>query len=133
MAEWTKSFRGTVQELLDEFAPADLEDVAQIQEMNKISMRDIEDPKTLFSQITMITQKFEGRASALSNTQKVVAIILKAPEKYQVKILSIRHNAKLKDPSAEPTLKELKKGMVELYKMQQVKRRTTRKIERCCR
>jgi len=108
-----------VIEQLDKFAPADIMGlVEQHIELSEISMKATECPNTLFSQIAMITQKYKGSASTLSNTEKVAAIIRKAPKDYQTIILSIRNQAKrtAKDNTAEPTLKQLQKGLNDLYK-----------------
>ena len=107
-----------VIELLDEYAPTDLMGkVEQQRQMQNISMKETEDPKILFEQITMITQKFKDRSNELSNDEKVAAIILNAPDRYQDYILNLRDAAKARtgDEQAEPTLKVLKKGMHNLW------------------
>jgi len=61
--------------------------------------------------------KEEELVYVLSNTEKIAAIIRKAPNMYQVTILGLLYNAKRisNDPNAEPTLKELRKGLNDLY------------------
>ena len=56
-----------MKEFLDDCASADIIMglVEQHLALNKISMKENECPKTLFSQITMITQKFEGRGASV--------------------------------------------------------------------
>jgi len=60
-----------------------MEDVKRMMELEKISMKKSDNPKTLFSQITAIEYKFRGRTTtALTDAEKLAIIIRKAPKMY---------------------------------------------------
>ena len=116
-----------MQELQDEFAPADLMgDAEQQRELEAIYMKRNSKPKMLFSQITPIEDTYRGRTSVLTEKNKLTNIILRAPEEYSQTIHTARQLTKGGDPPREPTVKELKTAMYEYYRA----RRTTRDRDR---
>ena len=82
-------------------------------------MKTTEDPRTLFSQITAIDEKFRGRTSALTIEEKILSLIKKAPRAYITTILHCRNLTKkmAQDEGAEPTMTELYKQMRQFYEV----------------
>ena len=102
-----------MQELQDEFAPADLMgDAEQQRELEAIYMKRNSKPKMLFSQIAAIENKYRGRSSALTEEKnKLTNIILRAPEEYAQTVHTARQLTKGGDPPREPAVKEIQTAM----------------------
>ena len=74
-------------------------------------MKRTSNPKILFSQITAIENKYRGMISALVENNKMITIILRAPEEYAQTIHTARQLTNGEDPPREPTIKELRQAM----------------------
>ncbi|VEU33926.1 unnamed protein product [Pseudo-nitzschia multistriata] len=109
-----------VQELLDEFAADDeMGMIRQRVELYSISMRKNDNPKTLFSQITSIEQKYKGRTTPLTVEDKRAAILMRAPKMYQA-VIQTERTTERKIHGREPTLKALRRAMYDHYKSIQI-------------
>jgi hypothetical protein len=112
-----------VRELLEEYAPDDvMGQVDQRRELEAIHMGKFDNPKTLFSQITTIENKYRGRCSALTDTEKLCTIVCRAPSWYQQTIHTARTIQISKD-GKEPSLKDLRKQMYDYYKASRTARK----------
>ena len=106
-----------LKELQEEYAPTDLMgDAEQQKELEAIRMKKYENPKMLFSQITSIENKYKGRASALTEKAKLTNVILRSPRMYQVTIQTTQQLTKREIPPREPTVRELRKDMYDLWR-----------------
>lgn len=106
-----------VRDLNEEYARGDIMDeVEQKIDLANIRMKTSESPTTLFSQIKRIENKYRGRVSVLTERDKLITIILKAPDEYRGAIrMCIRDAAKT---GTDPTLKELRNKMYDYYRTQ---------------
>lgn len=96
-------------------------DVKEQRELESIRMKRNANPKELFSQITAKEIKYRGKTSALIEKNKLINIILRAPDEYAQTIHTTRQLTKNEIPPREPTVKELRTAM---YKYYQAKRST---------
>ena len=72
-------------------------------------------PKELFSQITVMENKYRGRMSALIEKIKLTNIILRAPDEYAQTIHTTRQLTNAEILPRKPTVKELRAAMYKYY------------------
>eukprot|EP00536_Pseudo-nitzschia_multiseries_P017246 jgi/Psemu1/70134/estExt_Genemark1.C_14500006 len=90
--------------------------VDRLLELNLISMRKNDNPKTLFSQITAIERKWRARGvSDLTELDKKVIVYCNAPRRYAETLVTCRA------VYGDPSLKELRSWMYDSYRMSQIR------------